>query len=524
MISYAQNGEDVVLARALPSDSGCYVDVGAGDPDVASVTRHFYDLGWRGINVEPRAAAVARLRARRPEDITVQVAAGDSAGEGRLVVPRRDPDLASLRTAGDAPAEDADVEQVEVRTLDSILAEHRVDRIDFLKIDVEGQERSVLAGLDLDRYRPRVVVVECVEPWSRVRTDHLWRDLLEDRGYKQAGFDGVNLYFAAADNTELMELLASPASILDDYRTAAAVAVQQELDRVTAYTRSIESELAAHRDEVAELRAYVGKLEQELAPAASAIAHAVSPAAVPPPLVRFAVLGTPRTGNTWVRRVLADALGATEVAEHHPADIAWDSIPNRVAIQLHWPRTALLERALRQNGVAVLSVARHPLDVLLSVLHFAEKEHNTRAWLAGRDGDEQPIRGVTSTSAEFLAWATGPRAESLLSLTVDWWQRPSTVRLRYESLVADPEAEFSAVLDRLALNPVLDIATAVGANNPRRLSDLSGGVHVWRARPGAWREELPSDAIDRLMDAHAKVIAALGYDPDDRSPAPAAEA
>ena len=33
--------------------SGFYVDVGAGHPTEDSVTRHFYDLGWRGINVEP---------------------------------------------------------------------------------------------------------------------------------------------------------------------------------------------------------------------------------------------------------------------------------------------------------------------------------------------------------------------------------------------------------------------------------------------------------------------------------------
>ncbi len=54
MVSYAQNGEDVVLARVFGDRrAGFYVDVGAGHPVVDSVTKHFYDLGWRGINVEP---------------------------------------------------------------------------------------------------------------------------------------------------------------------------------------------------------------------------------------------------------------------------------------------------------------------------------------------------------------------------------------------------------------------------------------------------------------------------------------
>ena len=54
MVSYAQNFEDVMLRRALQDiESGFYVDIGAADPDLDSVTRWFYSNGWRGINVEP---------------------------------------------------------------------------------------------------------------------------------------------------------------------------------------------------------------------------------------------------------------------------------------------------------------------------------------------------------------------------------------------------------------------------------------------------------------------------------------
>ena len=50
-ISYAQNYEDVMLWRALQHiENGFYIDVGAAWPDVDSVTKAFYDKGWRGIN------------------------------------------------------------------------------------------------------------------------------------------------------------------------------------------------------------------------------------------------------------------------------------------------------------------------------------------------------------------------------------------------------------------------------------------------------------------------------------------
>jgi hypothetical protein len=46
---------------------------------------------------------------------------------------------------------------------------------------------------------------------------------------------------------------------------------------------------------------------------------------------------------------------------------------------------------------------------------------------------------------------------------------------------------------------------------------MSGGVHVWRASPGAWREILTADDVDTLMEAHRDVVVSLGYDPDDRT-------
>ena len=54
MISYAQNQEDVLLRREFPDcTNGFYIDVGANDPVWDSVTKHFYDRGWHGINIEP---------------------------------------------------------------------------------------------------------------------------------------------------------------------------------------------------------------------------------------------------------------------------------------------------------------------------------------------------------------------------------------------------------------------------------------------------------------------------------------
>src|SRR6202163_2212891 len=78
--SYAQNFEDVMLARAFPGSSGFYVDVGANDPDIDNVTRHFYERGWSGINIEPLSVNSEELRKKRPRDINLEMAVGEQEG------------------------------------------------------------------------------------------------------------------------------------------------------------------------------------------------------------------------------------------------------------------------------------------------------------------------------------------------------------------------------------------------------------------------------------------------------------
>jgi hypothetical protein len=85
IISYAQNYEDILLWRALHEvEDGFYIDVGAQDPSHHSVTRAFYDRGWRGINIEPATGYFEKLNVDRPRDLTLQVALAGFQGSGTL--------------------------------------------------------------------------------------------------------------------------------------------------------------------------------------------------------------------------------------------------------------------------------------------------------------------------------------------------------------------------------------------------------------------------------------------------------
>src|ERR1700731_3468021 len=85
MISYAQNFEDVMIARLFDAHyRGFYVDIGAAHPDFLSVTRHFYDQGWSGINVEPTFRFYPLLCEARHRDTNLQCAIGNGPSSAAL--------------------------------------------------------------------------------------------------------------------------------------------------------------------------------------------------------------------------------------------------------------------------------------------------------------------------------------------------------------------------------------------------------------------------------------------------------
>lgn len=530
MISYAQNAEDVVLARALLSTSGFYVDVGAGHPEIASVTKHFYDLGWHGINIEPRSDAIALLNQQRPRDINLMIAAGAFNGTAELYVIDGDPDLSTvdrsdleyLRDRGYGFAS----ETVPVRTLDGVFEEHGVTAIDFLKIDVEGSEADVLEGIDLSRWAPTVIVIESILPWSRERNDATWRTLLESHGYRETCFDGINLFFASERDAVIAGALA-PASVLDDYETAGAAATRAELDQLRAYISKLEEEIARYEEREREVSGYVRTLESEHGPLGGIASPIDLHHAQRMPLrsnrdrprasARLAIVGTPQTGDAWIRTVLADILDANELPVQHPADVDWAGLPDRFVIQLHWQRSQFLEGMLRERGVQVISTARHPLEVLLSILAHAQHDESTIPSRSLEARNRAQLRGLGAGDPAFVEWAVSSRACLLLSLTPEWWAKPTTHRLRYEQLMDDPHGEFVALLARCELEPVTDPRVVLERHSVSRADALDRDVEASSASPIAWRETLPADFVDTLTATHREVFVGLGYDPDDRA-------
>ncbi|CAN1552382.1 Methyltransferase FkbM [Rhabdaerophilaceae bacterium] len=207
-VSYAQRLEDYHLDLVFEGVArGVYVDVGGGHPVADNVSFHFYLKGWRGLVVEPQRALAQLYRSIRPRDSVVDCPVGDRDGEVSFHRVERLHGFSTIveehaRSAGEYGVT-YETENRMLRRLTGLLDEHGFSQIDFLKIDVEGAEGAVLAGLDLSRHRPRVLCIEAVRPGNMADVSGEWEPGLLAAGYALAFQDGLNRFYVAHEFKEL---------------------------------------------------------------------------------------------------------------------------------------------------------------------------------------------------------------------------------------------------------------------------------------------------------------------------------
>ena len=172
-LGFAQNDEDLILARFFGTQkSGFFVDAGAFDGITYSNTYLLERRGWDGLCIEPNPQSHARCTTNRTATCIQTALVSDPTMK---TVTLRIPPMAILTTLADD--HDADIqtihrnvgelftgwheESVPAMTLDKVLAYFVDNRpIDLLTIDCEWRNADVLAGCDLKRWQPRVLVVE----------------------------------------------------------------------------------------------------------------------------------------------------------------------------------------------------------------------------------------------------------------------------------------------------------------------------------------------------------------------------
>ncbi len=153
--------------------------------------------------------------------------------------------------------------------------------------------------------------------------------------------------------------------------------------------------------------------------------------------------------------------------------------------------------------------ARHPLDVLISVLHFIRYEPETAEWLGGNCSIPLDLPGKAQASPEFLEYALSFGAENLLSVTYQWWRDMSAVKVCYEDLVANTADEMRRLAGQIG-QPTEGIIGAIAPNSIEMFKALPNW-YGWQGSVGLWRKLLPFESARQVMFRHRSIFDALGY-------------
>lgn len=170
---YAEYDSDKFIRENYFPDydfKGTMIELGAGPPVWFSTSKHFRDAGWRCICIDPNPKFVQQHKEVGNEIYQYACSYDDVKSTNFKIVNTHlwGPDVEGASFSSLEIKEsheinsNVDIENinVEVKKLDTLLSELNIDHIDFISVDTEGWELEAMRGFDLNRFKPKVVLLE----------------------------------------------------------------------------------------------------------------------------------------------------------------------------------------------------------------------------------------------------------------------------------------------------------------------------------------------------------------------------
>jgi len=192
-------GEFRIMRKLVQRDwPRIFVDVGANNGFYGSNSFPFVARGWRSVLIEPHPRAFERLQklhAGKKRTTCLNMACADTAGELPLYFSVNDDTSRATLCTDESPmwqnVRSKDYKMVRVERLAIVLKEHGIpEDFGILSIDTEGMDYEVLLGLDLNRWRPRLIVTEDYKPKIERKAKHL-----TEHGYQQVANCDANSFW-----------------------------------------------------------------------------------------------------------------------------------------------------------------------------------------------------------------------------------------------------------------------------------------------------------------------------------------
>ena len=164
-LAYSHWGIDLIITKLLNSkNKGIYIDVGCHHPFLNNHSYLLYKSGWEGINIDIDYNSIDMFNFFRKSDVNIQTAVTDHKGEVDLFFYHN---RAAKNTISKEFGSDAkEQKKINSDTLNNIIenSKFKDSKVDFVSIDVEGNEMNVLNGFNLKKYKPKLILLEFILP------------------------------------------------------------------------------------------------------------------------------------------------------------------------------------------------------------------------------------------------------------------------------------------------------------------------------------------------------------------------
>ena len=192
--SYSMLGEDLVVNNFFKNKTnGTYIDVGCYHPIDGNNTHLLFKNGWNGINIDLNKISIDLFSIARKNDENFRVAVSNKSKKIKFYYRKKINMLNTInkKFANNSYKKGYNFDYIQARTLNSVLKESKFKnkKIDFLNIDIEGNEINALKTLDFKIYRPKLICVE-IHNFTSSRQkkenfkDHSIYKFLKQKGYK----------------------------------------------------------------------------------------------------------------------------------------------------------------------------------------------------------------------------------------------------------------------------------------------------------------------------------------------------
>jgi len=214
--SYAKQFEDIILWNVFKDiKNGFYVDVGAADPEINSVTKLFYDNGWTGVNVEPSYQFFYKYLETRTNDINLNIALGNEEFQKIEFYEILDTDISTTDKKQAEQYKNIFSHKIISKTLKEVCTENNINQIDFLKINSNGSDLKIIEGHNFNIIRPIVILI------NSKNTDEQKQEIdniLKSHNYELVLQSGNNLFYLANEHKLLATKFVDPIYFIEDIR------------------------------------------------------------------------------------------------------------------------------------------------------------------------------------------------------------------------------------------------------------------------------------------------------------------